>query len=403
MFVVIVSIASIFMTSWWWQWSILVILIISSDLKPGTWYSLQLTAHNGAGSRVVTTQFATLSVTGDVNDDPDDVEQWFSLQSTSGQTLLPRIGSTPGTRLDQVGDRHYHHCNCHHLLHKVIVQPGWWKHCLADHLCHNCHFHPAFGWRLCLQKEKVTKIQKFSSDPYFHFDLQVSWTGSVRRIHPGQLRVLREVFDGAGCSAGQPSRATRQERRRARRDENSSLQSALTEPAKQGWPPWQQEWRVEPVLVVAVRHLQEAGTQRPSLLPSHCQWFLPPLSNFWSSRVLCSALSHQLNVKTGPADVPDHGRRFWKWLGGGVPGSNQHNPTECDSDGFEPANLLHLDPAATSPSCHKSLRQQGKVGRDQVLHHHPLYIPQHHIASQSAPLIFPQDLLPGSLCLRMCS
>ena len=84
-------------------------------------------------------------------------------------------------------------------------------------------------------------------------------------------------------------------------------------------------------------------------------------------------MSHQLNVKTGPADVPDHGRRFWKWLGGGVPGSNQHNPTECDSDGFEPANLLHLDPAATSPSCHKSLRQQGKVGRDQVLHHHPSF------------------------------
>ena len=71
MFVVIsiVSIASIFMTS---QWNILIILIISSDLKPGTWYSLQLTAHNGAGSRVVTTQFATLSVTGDLNDDPDD-------------------------------------------------------------------------------------------------------------------------------------------------------------------------------------------------------------------------------------------------------------------------------------------------------------------------------------------
>ena len=44
-------------------------MIISSDLKPGTWYSLQLTAHNGAGSRVVTTQFATLSVTGDLNDE----------------------------------------------------------------------------------------------------------------------------------------------------------------------------------------------------------------------------------------------------------------------------------------------------------------------------------------------
>ena len=38
--------------------------IIISDLRPSTWYSLQLTAHNGAGSRVVTTQFATLSLTG---------------------------------------------------------------------------------------------------------------------------------------------------------------------------------------------------------------------------------------------------------------------------------------------------------------------------------------------------
>ena len=47
-------------------------IMICSDLKPGTWYSLQLTAHNGAGSRVVTTQFATLSLTGDL-DYGDDV------------------------------------------------------------------------------------------------------------------------------------------------------------------------------------------------------------------------------------------------------------------------------------------------------------------------------------------
>ena len=107
---------------------------IFSDLKPGTWYSLQLTAHNGAGSRVVTTQFATLSLSGDLNygddddggggddggddddddddddagddddddgggnDDDDDNEK----QCFAGQTLLPRIGSTPGTSLDQV-------------------------------------------------------------------------------------------------------------------------------------------------------------------------------------------------------------------------------------------------------------------------------------------------------------
>ena len=49
-----------------------IILNLPSDLKPGTWYSLQLTAHNGAGSRVVTTQFATLSITGDYFDDGDD-------------------------------------------------------------------------------------------------------------------------------------------------------------------------------------------------------------------------------------------------------------------------------------------------------------------------------------------
>ena len=30
--------------------------IIISDLSPATWYSVQLTAHNGAGSRVVTSQ-----------------------------------------------------------------------------------------------------------------------------------------------------------------------------------------------------------------------------------------------------------------------------------------------------------------------------------------------------------
>jgi len=49
--------------------------IIISDLLPSTWYSLQLTAHNGAGSKVVTTQFATLSNTG--------------------QTLMPRTATAP--------------------------------------------------------------------------------------------------------------------------------------------------------------------------------------------------------------------------------------------------------------------------------------------------------------------
>lgn len=38
--------------------------IIISDLVPATWYNVQLTAHNGAGSRVVTSQVATLDSRG---------------------------------------------------------------------------------------------------------------------------------------------------------------------------------------------------------------------------------------------------------------------------------------------------------------------------------------------------
>ena len=38
--------------------------IIISDLSPATWYNVQLTAHNGAGSRVVTSQVATLDSSG---------------------------------------------------------------------------------------------------------------------------------------------------------------------------------------------------------------------------------------------------------------------------------------------------------------------------------------------------
>ena len=72
--------------------------IIISDLRPSTWYSLQLTAHNGAGSRVVTTQFATLSLTGRFG----CLDQGAPHPGPAGQTLLPRIGSTPGTRLDSV-------------------------------------------------------------------------------------------------------------------------------------------------------------------------------------------------------------------------------------------------------------------------------------------------------------
>ena len=60
--------------------------IIISDLSPATWYSVQLTAHNGAGSRVITSEVATLD--------------------TSGRSLTPRGGastsSTPVHRHDTV-------------------------------------------------------------------------------------------------------------------------------------------------------------------------------------------------------------------------------------------------------------------------------------------------------------
>ena len=56
--------------------------IIISDLSPATWYSVQLTAHNGAGVRVISSEVATL--------DP------------GGRSLTPRGGpstrSTPGHR-----------------------------------------------------------------------------------------------------------------------------------------------------------------------------------------------------------------------------------------------------------------------------------------------------------------
>merc|ERR1719232_1742651 len=56
--------------------------IIISDLTPATWYSVQLTAHNGAGVRVISSEVATL--------DPQ------------GRSLMPRGGpstrSTPGHR-----------------------------------------------------------------------------------------------------------------------------------------------------------------------------------------------------------------------------------------------------------------------------------------------------------------
>ena len=38
--------------------------IVISNLTPGTWYSVQLTAHNEAGSRVIASKFSTLTMQG---------------------------------------------------------------------------------------------------------------------------------------------------------------------------------------------------------------------------------------------------------------------------------------------------------------------------------------------------
>ena len=132
----------------------------------------------------------------------------------------------------------------------------------------------------------------------------------------------------------------------------------------------------KPLLLPALRHLQEASTGRSSLLraPSHCQRLqLPSLSDLWSPRVLCSALPNHLNVQTGPADVPDHGGFRRSGLGRGVQGvaANQHDSAEGDSDGVEPSDLVHIHPATTGSTGHEGFPQQREAGRDQVLHHRP--------------------------------
>jgi len=70
--------------------------IIISDLLPSTWYSLQLTAHNGAGSKVVTTQFSTLSPTGQTlvpRPDTAPTEAPGIQQSVDGSIAIPVISS----------------------------------------------------------------------------------------------------------------------------------------------------------------------------------------------------------------------------------------------------------------------------------------------------------------------
>ena len=275
---------------------------------------------------------------------------------------------------------------------------GGWKHCLANHLCDHRHLHLAPGRRLSLPEKKVVAIipewglilvdQDQDQDRslmtiskrglilvffslHSNIKLQVPRAGQIRRLHAGQLRVLRKVFDGA---RGPPTAAAarRQEERGAGDDEDSPLQPPLTEQARQGWPPWQQQERGgKPLLLPALRHLQEARTQRSPLLraQSHCQRLQrPSLSDLWSPRVLCSALPNHLDVQTGPADVPDHGG--FSGLGRGVQGvaADQHDPGEGNPDGVEPSDLVHIHPAAAGSTGHQGLPQQGEVGRDQVLH-----------------------------------
>lgn len=70
--------------------------IIISDLQPSTWYSLQLTAHNGAGSKVVTTQFSTLTPTGQTlipRPDPTSADMPGIQQSVDGSIAIPVISA----------------------------------------------------------------------------------------------------------------------------------------------------------------------------------------------------------------------------------------------------------------------------------------------------------------------
>lgn len=64
---------------------------------PATWYSLQLTAHNGAGHRVITAQVTYFLTPSNIFTEKIFTPQVATLDS-SGQTLAPRLvegGVTP--------------------------------------------------------------------------------------------------------------------------------------------------------------------------------------------------------------------------------------------------------------------------------------------------------------------
>ena len=64
--------------------------IIISDLSPATWYSVQLTAHNGAGSRVVTSQVMIMMMMTMMI----MINSKVATLDRSGRSLAPRGGAS---------------------------------------------------------------------------------------------------------------------------------------------------------------------------------------------------------------------------------------------------------------------------------------------------------------------
>ena len=59
---------------------------------PATWYSLQLTAHNGAGHRVITAQVKYFHTCLNIFTEKIFTTSQVATLDSSGQTLAPRLG-----------------------------------------------------------------------------------------------------------------------------------------------------------------------------------------------------------------------------------------------------------------------------------------------------------------------
>ena len=59
---------------------------------PATWYSLQLTAHNGAGHRVITAQVKYFHTCSNIFTEKIFTTSQVATLDSSGQTLAPRLG-----------------------------------------------------------------------------------------------------------------------------------------------------------------------------------------------------------------------------------------------------------------------------------------------------------------------